>query len=733
MKKIFSLHSAVFLSAFLLFQIELIISKLFLPQFGGSYLVWGACIVFFQAVLLLGYLYSHYVVQKWGIWRYRYFHLALLFLPLLTFPGRPLSAIYSHPQIPLVIDVFLQLLGVIGAVFFALSTTSVILQSWLAESDLAESKNPYILYAVSNLGSFVALFSYPFFFEGLWDLSAQLLIWRIGYLVLLAMHLITFRLVNVKNEPNEEDKKQLPSNIDTKEKIRWLLFGAGGVVMFLSVTNMITYEVAPIPLLWVIPLSIYLISFVLVFKDKPFCPLWVREKFHVTAGLSILLFFSIQKRLLPFLIEAAGLYISLFAICMFCQDALYRGKPKDSRNLPIFYVFISAGGFLGGILVSWIAPIALPSMTEYLVGLFLISVALAIGEKRKGIGMPNVRLITYIAIMLTFWPVKFQDYNVFGIIFIVWIFIYAYSRLKTKPRAFYLSVLSVLFLSYFMESPWDRHIPVYLHRNFYGIYKIYDAGGVRFLMHGSTIHGAQYLREDKQREALAYYHRASGVGELLTTEFFHFQNIAAVGLGTGTVATYLDTGQKMDFFEIDPDIYRIATQYFTFLKNTSGKIKVIFGDARLSLNKISGKRYDLIIIDAFSGDSIPIHLLTTDALAQYRKHLNTKGIILLHTSNRYLELNPILFSNACTLNAYACNKEVPQPEKGPYSASRWVALTWDQETFERLTLKLKWNKADCQRALKFYRAWSDRYSNLTPLIKLKGLLANIKYFQPLYW
>ncbi len=731
MKKMLSLNFIVFLAAFLLFQIELIISKIFLPKFGGSYLVWGACVVFFQGVLLLGYLYSHFITQKFGIARYRIYHLVLLFVPLFLFPGKALPNIYAHNQIPLAIDISWQLIQAIGLVFFVLSTTSIIFQSWLAQSELSQRENPYTLYAVSNLGSFAALLTYPFLFEAFLDIGTQLLIWRLGYLLLVAVHLLAFKLVKVTK--SEASVKETASPVGLREKMRWLLLGAGGVIMFLSVTNIITYEIAPIPLLWIIPLCIYLVSFVFNFQKTPWCPSWVRDKFYVTAGFSIILFVFTQKRILPFMIAMLGYFISLFIICMFCQNELSSRRPRDSKNLTLFYLMISFGGFLGGMLVSWVIPLISTIMVEYLAGLLVIALALIIAEKNQPIGDYNMRLIMYVLISIIFWPVLFKDYNIFGVSLLVLVFNFVFSEFRKNSRAFFLSIFAILCLIFIIEPLWDSQAYLYKHRNYYGIYKIYELKGKRFIVHGTTLHGAEYIAKDKEKEPLTYYHRNTPIGGIMTEKFFDFHNIALIGLGAGTLAAYTKANQALDFFELDYDIFRIAEKYFSFLKTSASKINFIFGDARLSLNKMSEKRYDILVVDAFSGDSIPVHLLTTEAIAEYRKHLADNGIVVFHVSNRYLNLIPVLFSNSQQVGAFFCYKSNRKSANSDALASNWAVLTWNLKNFQKLVSKLKWEKVNPSERVRKLRPWTDEYSNVFSVVRLGHLSSSIKEFQPFYW
>jgi spermidine synthase len=729
-RKIFPLQITVFLAAFLLFQIELIISKIFLPKFGGSYLVWGACVVFFQAILLLGYYYSHLVVQRFGILRYRPLHLVLLFLPLFWFPGRSLPDINAQFQIPMVISVFLQLLYTIGPVFFVLATTSIIFQSWLAASELPERANPYALYAVSNLGSFAALLSYPFFFEIFFDLGKQLQIWRICYLFLLGLHLVVFKSIRMGQEAKAQEQALDP--ISSKDKLRWLLLSFSGAVMFLSITNIITYEVAPLPLLWIIPLCIYLISFVLVFKQKPWYPNWISEKFHFTIAFSLLFYFLTLKRIIPFMFEVMGFFAILFIICIFCQHELFKHKPRDSRGLTIFYLMISIGSFAGGIFVSWICPLISTSMVEYLFGLFIISLTLSIDKKREKIGAYRLRLIIYLFLLMILWPTVFKTYNFLGLVIIFYSFKFIYSELKTKPQAIFLSILAILCLEPFFDSVWTNTIDIYKRRNYYGIYRIFDSKGKRILMHGTTMHGLQDLNEKKQLEPLAYFHKSTPIGEIMTSDLFKFKRIGIVGLGTGTLAAYGKENQIMDFFELDPDINYIANNYFTYIKRSSGKINLILGDARLSINKIDKGFYDLLVIDAFNGDSIPVHLLTTEAISEYFYHLNKKGIILFHVSNRYFYLPPLLFSNADVLGVYACSKHNNFSPQNFASGSLWVVMTRNSDIYQKLVSTLKWDKPPKSLQNKML-PWSDQYSNLLFIVKYDDIFSTVKNFQPFYW
>jgi len=732
MRKISVFNLITFLAAFLLFQIELIISKMLLPDFGGSYLVWGACVVFFQGVLFLGYLYSYIILKQVGIKRYRPFHLVLFLLPLLCFPGTAMPKInLFNLNAPLVLSVLWHLILSIGAVFFVLSTASVILQSWLANSDLAEKRNPYTLYALSNLGSFAALVSYPFLFEAFFDLSRQLLIWRLLYFLLVGLNIAAIFAVKVDRK-DIQTKIWSMDGLSWQDCLRWFLFSSAGVIMLLSVTNIFTCEVAPIPLLWAVPLCIYLVSFVLNFKQNPWSPAWISDKFYLTFSWGVVMFFVTSMRILPFTLELVIYCLFLFHCCMFCQQRLFRSKPANASSLPLFYLIIAAGGFIGGILTSWFMPLVSVSISEYLLGLAVIALALTIGSKRQGLGWRNIAYIICVCFILILWPVFFKGYNVFGIIIIFLSFKIYYNLLARHPRAFFLSILMVLFITPFIDPVWSNKDYIYRHRNYYGVYKVYYEDSKYILMHGTTVHGAQFKDRLRESQPLTYYHKGTPVGELLLSGGKHFGRIGVIGLGTGALAYYAKAGQDVDYFEIDPDVYPVALNLFSYLRHSKAKINFIPGDARLTISQAPLKRYDILIVDAFSGDSIPVHLLTTDAINEYRKHLSDTGIILFHISNRYLDFVPVLFSNANYLKAQACYKDNRNKKEAMLFSSSWFALTWDVRVYYKLINELKWVNRYRGRN-KFIRPWTDEYSNQLSIVRLDNLFDQIRYFRPFYW
>ncbi|MCK5180424.1 MAG: hypothetical protein KAR32_12920, partial [Candidatus Omnitrophica bacterium] len=580
MKKLPLLDLVTFISAFLLFQIELIVAKIFLPHYGGSYLVWGSCIVFFQAVLLFGYLYSHFVIRALGIARYRYVHLGLMLLPLLFFPGRALIVGTAESPFSLSFDVFYRLLITIGPVFFVLSTISLVTQATLAGSDLPSRDNPYALYAVSNLGSFAALLSYPFVFELLLPLSQQLLIWRGLYLLLLVLYALAILAIPMRGTCalGTRTKAHVPNKTG-----RWLLLGAGGVIMFLAVNNIITIKIAPLPLLWILPLCVYLLAFVLNFKRTPWCPSWISDNAHVALGLSALMYFLIHQGVFPVIVELLLLLAALFVLCMYCQNQLIRSKPEDEGDLTFFYVMISLGSFIGGIATSWVIPLLSAELIEYLIGLIVIAMTLPAPKTAGAHGkIYYIRMVVYFVIFMTVWPVVFYEYNIVALIFMVLVVVAVYRELVKEKNFVVISLGCLLCVLPYSEMFWRNEVSIYKKRNYYGTLRVVEARGTRLLYHGTTLHGSQVLGPENEREPTMYYDRHSPVAGVMTSDRFNFKKIGTVGLGVGMVAAYTRPGQTLDFYELDPDVGTVADGFFTYTKNAAARVRTIYGDARLS-------------------------------------------------------------------------------------------------------------------------------------------------------
>lgn len=682
------LHAITFLAAFLLFQIELIVAKALLPVYGGSYAVWGACLVFFQAFLLLGYWFVHWAVQKSGPCRYRTIQLVLVLLPFLAFPGRMLNVGTESGSLFLAGDVFLRLLVTLGPVFFVLSTMSVALQVWLSSSSLKERTNPYTLYATSNVGSLGALLTYPFLFEVFFDLPLQLQIWRVSYALLAALNILLFFLVPFSAQAGSPKAPAGPKERSASQKNVgiWLLLSAAGVIMFMSVTSVITFTIVPMPLLWVIPLSLYILAFILSFKPSPWCPEWIKKNISIILAASSLLFLVIQNKSFSVVVELVLLCMALFLVCLYCQNRLSARRPPPGRELTKFYLMISLGGFLGGIVTSWVMPVVSRSVVEYLLGLTCVVLAIWWIGKETGDA-----------------PLSFRD----------------------KLRAGSMAIVPVLLLFFWASDLSGRSGCVYKHRNYYGIWEVKDLKGARLLIHGTTMHGMQFSSEALRLEPSCMFSRTSPVGEILSSDKFRFKNIAVIGLGAGTLAIYTRPGQTMDYYELDPDVYPIAKKYFSYLDNAEGKIHFIFGDARQTLARANERKYDLLVVDAFGGDSIPFHLLTLEAIKLYKDHLNPGGILLFHISNRYIRLEPVLTHAASFLKCFAGFRATSGLPHGTGSA--WVVFSWDNGQSQKLVADLQWYPL-VYLIKEQHRLWTDGYSQILSLINFSKLKESLLSF-----
>ncbi len=669
----FILLSAItFVSAFALFQIELIAAKLFLPIYGGSYLVWGACVVFFQAILFLGYISAHYLISRYGIASYLKIHAVFLLIPLLFFPGHAIHLPQHTGHLPLVMDVFWRLLMTVGPVFFVLSTVSLVTQSWLAQSTLARAKYPYLLYAISNAGSFGALLTYPFIFEYFLTNTEMLNIWRVIYLVLIALHIIAFYCVRVAQGAANIQTEDGAVAVNRGQLFKWLILSASAVILFLSVTNIMTYEVAPIPLLWVIPLAIYLLSFVLCFKERPFFPRWMQVSIPSILVLSVILYFQSRFVFLPPLVTLVVFLVFLMCLCMHIQHELIKSKPAV-KDLTLFYVMISLGGFVGGFITSWIIPVISKAPIEFLLGLLGVAVLLS-------------------------------------------------------GRWIKIAVSVLLLLALAAESVVKPHPSVYRQRNYYGIYDIFDNSRekVRTMVHGTTLHGLEFIDPKQRWIPLGYYSPRTPMGEILSQNYFEADRIAAIGLGAGTIAVYAKPTMPMDFYELDPDVVDIAKKYFWYLSFSSLWVDVIVGDARLQLQQHNDRRYGTMVIDAFGGDSVPVHLINADVLAKYRSMLTERGGILFHIPNRYFDLEPVIAHIAAATGAMAAVKN--SSLDGITMRTVWAVVTWDRERYMHLITDQGWRPL-LPEMYKPMRVWTDDYSSVLPIVKWNSIFDEFKHFR----
>jgi len=740
-------QAAVFLSAFLLFQVQPMLSKALLPGFGGSYLVWGAAMVFFQGMLLAGYAFSHAMQHRLGVRRYALLHLVLLLLPLVFFPfdfDRLATAGGAGAPAP---RVLLILLLTAGAPFFMLSTVSLVLQRWLAASTLPARHNPYVLYAVSNAGSVLALLTYPVLVEPLVDLPRQGMVWWIGYAMLWLLHAGALAVAHRRSAGPTDDASECgvatgagmatvvvtpgeaaaASEAATGGVARWMLLSAAGCATLLAVTNVLTFDVAAVPFLWVLPLALYLTAFIVTFKARMWFPRAASAAFYWVVPCGVLLHLTglLRMTLSPAVMLSAHLCI-LFVVCWNCAAGLVASRPAEEARLTAFYLALAAGGLAGSLVVSWVVPLLSSTLVEY-----PLALALACGAVGLVGGLParpprraviaGVAATAGVALVLLVLPrlvaaiVRVETLLPTALTVALGLPLVLLLR-SARARPLRLALLTTVFCvaGIWSDQPGVRVHTVLRLRNYYGIYRVYDRDGIRHLQHGTTQHGRQHLDPERAGVPLGYYHPSTPIAEALAHPPLAKQRIAMVGLGAGALAAYLGEGQHMTIYEIDPDNRAIAEAYFDYLaqgRRQGAAIDFVTGDGRVRLREQPAESYDLLILDAFSSGSIPVHLLTVEAFAEYLRVLRPGGAVLLHVSNQVLDLLPVVYSNAAALDVRVCeisNAVRPHPEA---ERTDWAALTHSEATYKVLRQELGWWRRRPPSA-GWPRPWTDRYSNL---------------------
>ncbi len=592
------------LSAFLLFEVQPVIAKMILPWFGGSSAVWSTCMLFFQGVLLLGYVYAHWL-NKLAPRKQAAAHISLLAVSLLVLPIVP-SHGWMHSGVAQPSLTILALLAAtVGLPYFLLSATSPLLQAWYARSH--KQGLPYRFFALSNFFSMLALLSYPFLIEPNLPSRMQALVWSGGFVGFAVLGAITAWRTSAESiAPAAETATQKLAPAPTwTARLLWLGLAAAASVLLLAVTTHLTQDVAAIPFLWILPLAVYLLSFIICFEAPRiyhrtvFVPLLIAS----LAFMAYRLWPEHGKMDLRLLI---GLFVfALFTCCMVCHGELVRLKPHP-RYLTGFYVIVSLGGAVGGLFVGLLAPNVFHAYYEFPIGLALCALIAAIVFARALRAAPRVWMQTGIAVLVVLLAGYF------------------------------------FFLRQIMFQMVDGYKVV--ARNFYGQLRVADEGDPRIdddaarkLIHGIINHGQQMLREEYRRLPVSYFCPQSGIGRGMKALEGHPRRIGILGLGCGTLAAYGHPGDTLRIYEINPKVIEIANRDFTYLKDTPAKVEVAMGDARLVLEAEStdpSRLFDILIMDAFSGDSVPVHLITREAFAIYFRHLKPSGILAVNISNK---------------------------------------------------------------------------------------------------
>ena len=679
----------IFFGAFLLFQVQPLFAKFILPWFGGSQAVWTTCLLFFQAFLLAGYTYAHITTRYFSGRTQAILHIALLltalaFLPIVPDP-RCIPAPGQNPTGP----ILLLLTRYLGLPYLMLAAASPLIQKWSSLLDPEES--PYRLYALSNAGALLALISFPLVLEPSLSRQAQANVWQwsFGVFVLLcganawrfwrSYPTEAVSPSQTTKMPQPAGTAPTPSNLD---RFLWFVLAACASVLLLAVTNKLCQDVASIPFLWMLPLCFYLLTFIFCFNR----PTWYKR------GLFTLLLVPLLGLLVVVLFQEldvswpwqAAVYLGvLFVGGMVCHGELNRLKPPP-RYLTSFYLFLAAGGAAGGVLVAVVAPLVFRSFAELSWGVWLLGMLVVFLHAREKTG----------------WKAGGH-------------------RLAAWP--FLLGGTIVLGTMLFLQNCRENLEAAYMSRNFYGVLRIIEQNkDTPFhsltLKHGSIIHGLQFVDPDKAAIPTTYYNEQSGVG-LAIHYLAHManRNIGVVGLGTGTLAAYGRPGDTLRFYEINPEVLRLAETRFTFLKGSKARVQVVLGDARLSLEREPPQKFDLLVLDAFSSDAIPVHLLTREAFSTYLRHLKTDGIIAVHISNRYLNLFPVILGAALNFHLTMTSIFREAPMSLCDQPSKWILLSRNAEFLKSEPIRQAASLVPPHSTAPLI--WTDDYASLLSIVK----------------
>lgn len=743
----------IFLNALLLFAVQPMFSKMVVPLLGGAPAIWNTCLLFFEAALLAGYLYAHLTSRRLTPRMQAVLHLVLLLTALVVLPiGIPASW-RNPPATSLPIGWLLALLTVaLGLPFFLLSAGAPMLQRWFSTTRHPSALNPYFLYAASNLGSFVALLAYPFVVEPHLRLSEQSVAWEILYCGLLgllaACAVVAWRLrrestegrlltqatvgareraspgATVGAEPAPDDSVAAPSVIpDRHWRLRWVLLSFVPSSLLIGVTTYLSTDIASVPFLWVIPLALYLLSFVLVFARRP--PL--RQGFmmfmQLVLGLALMVSLSLGSG--GRITAAATLHLlAFFAMAMVCHRTLADSRPHVD-HLTEYYLWISLGGVLGGVFNVIIAPLLYRTVVEYP---FAVVLALGLRPSRArrygGLRGLILDVLFPALIVVTIWgayhlskpPTEWGSHGPQLFLAALALVVVLFQR-----RPFRLALgAGALYVGMQLASASSSDI-VLERRSFFGVYRVRELFQYTILQNGTTTHGGQSRVASQRQEPLTYYYRGGPLGELFESVLTDVpsRRVAVVGLGTGTIACYGRPGESWTFFEVDPLVEWIATRsgYFTYLKDCPPHVDLVTGDARLSLSHTADSTFDLIILDAFTSDAIPVHLVTREALALYFQKLRPGGIVVFHISNRYVDLRPVLIAlanDAHVAGALGDGTVEPEDRARLYYPSRWVALARRAPTLAALVRRDEWSPLGPTPTT---RLWTDDYSDVLAVLR----------------
>ncbi|MGH9258227.1 MAG: spermidine synthase [Vicinamibacterales bacterium] len=716
--------SSMVVSAALLFFVEPMFAKMVLPRLGGTPAVWNTCVVFFQAAMLAGYAYAHLLTTRLRLWQQMVLHATLLLVVALSLPvAIPEGWAPPVDRTPM-FSLLGLLLGTVGAPFLVVSATAPLLQRWFSHTSHPAASDPYFLYAASNAGSIVALLGYPFVAEPLWALPLQSRGWTAGYLVLAALILACAAGVSRwRVWDGRSAASATPAGLDAagaavpwRRRIRWMALAFVPSSLMLAVTTFLSTDIAAVPLLWIAPLTFYLLSFVVTFTARPV----LSERFGLNAMAILLLPLTLAMMLrLPgpmWLLMPLHL-ATFFACALVLHRELAHDRP-DTSHLTEFYVWLSVGGVLGGAFNTFVAPLAFTGVAEYPLLLVLACALRPHTANRVGlrVGVADVALPLGFgaATLALYFALKGGERMLFAVVAGLAGMLYAACSKHPLRLA---AGLAILFVG--TEGVVHRQTDLlYAERTFFGVLRVRTSereGGSHALYHGSTLHGEQSRNPALRRTPSSYYYDAGPIGQLFSALSHRFTRVGVIGLGTGALAAYATPNQQWTFYEIDPAVERVArtSRFFTYLEDCGAMCNVVLGDARLSLATAESGGYDAIVLDAFSSDAVPVHLLTRQALQLYLAKLSDDGILAFHISNRHLTLRPVVGALAGDLGL-AARVQLHRPsDTSRGRPSEWVVLARSEAQLGSLATDARWERLSGDA----HGAWTDDYSNILSVLR----------------
>lgn len=723
--------AALVVSAGLVFWVQPMVAKFVLPLYGSTPAVWNTSLVFFQATLLLAYLYAHLSTRRLGARRQALVHLAVVLVPLAFLPLAVPSA-YKPPAEGVQVLSLLGLLVVtVGVPFFVVSSTAPLLQRWLSETDHRAGIDPYFLYRASNLGSVIGLLAYPLAVEPNLRLDDQGWLWSGGY-ALLALLLVACVVALWRSRPAPAPEAvpvgEAGEEPTGRRRLRWVGLALVPSALMLGLTTFLTVDIAPVPLLWALPLALYLTSFIAAFATSPAADRVHRAAVFCLPGvvivLLILLLVDAREPLWAVMpVHLAGFFVA----ALVCHGELARDRPP-ARHLTGFYLLVALGGVTGGALVAIVAPAVFETVPEYPIALVAACLCLPFRTPRippgrwvrhLDFGLPVlVGVIVTVALLLV--HLGASQFEGAGKSFAFGLGAGIALNFIRRPLRFGLAVGAIALAGALPIGV--EGTGLLQDRSFFGVYRVSTSkdGHLHYLANGTALHGAQDFSGGRERIPLTYFHPSGPVGQLIRgLPASATRRTGVIGLGAGSMACYSRPGDSWTFYELDPEVVRIARdpRLFTYLRACRGRFRVVVGDARLSLRREHRARFHLLVADAFSSDAIPLHLLTRQSLALYRRRLDPGGVIAFHISNRFLELEPVLGNLARDAHmACLAEKEPNRVLSHPRGKipSQWVAMARTRAELGGIAGDRRWHPCHTDG----HRVWSDDYSSPISVLKL---------------